>query len=69
MKELVFEELTLRQKLGMVFTGFLNSWAKSEDNEEFLFELIKERALGVVWIQQGARDAEEMLEKVKDLAD
>ncbi len=69
MKELIFEELTLKQKLGMVFTGFLNSWVKSEDNEEFLFELIKERALGVVWIQQGARDAEEMLAKVKELAD
>ena len=66
MKELVFEELSTKQKLGMVFTGFLNSWKKSEDNEEFLFELIKERALGTVWIQQGARDAEEMLEKVKE---
>ena len=69
LKELVFEELTLKQKLGMVYTAFLNSWVKSEDNEEFIFELIKERALGAVWIQQGARDAEEMLAKVKELAD
>lgn len=69
MKELKFEELSLRQKLGMTYTAFLNSWIKSEDHEEFIFELIKERALGAVWIQQGARDAEEMLAKVKELAD
>ena len=69
MKELKFEELTLKQKLGMVYTAFLNSWAKSEDNEEFIFELIKERALGAVWIQQGFRDDVEMLKKVKELAD
>ncbi|MBQ4145866.1 MAG: hypothetical protein IJD36_04475 [Clostridia bacterium] len=69
MKELKFEELTLKQKLGMVYTAFLNSWAKSEDNEEFIFELIKERALGAVWIQQGFRDDVEMLKKVNELAD
>ena len=69
MKELNFEELTLRQKLGMTLTAFLNSWQKSEDNEEFIFELIRERALGAVWIQQGARDAEEMLKRVKETAD
>ena len=69
MKELKFEELSIKQKLGMVFTPFLNSWAKSVPDEEFVLELIKERALGSVWIQQGYRDAEEMLRRVKELAD
>lgn len=69
MKELKFEELSIRQKLGMVFTPFLNSWAKSEPDEEFVLNLIKERALGSVWIQQGYRDAEVMLKRVKELAD
>ena len=69
MKELKFEELTVRQKLGMVFTPFLNSWVKSENDEEFVFQLIKERALGSVWIQQGYRDAEKMLERVQKTAD
>lgn len=69
MKELKFEELSVKQKLGMVFTPFLNSWAKSVPDEEFVLELIKERALGSVWIQQGYRDAEEMLKRVKELAD
>jgi len=69
MKELKFEELSVRQKLGMVFTPFLNSWAKSEPDEEFVLSLIKERALGSVWIQQGYRDAEKMLKMVKELAD
>lgn len=69
LKELKFEELTLKQKLGMVYTGFLNSWVKNEDNENFILDLIKERALGAVWIQQGSRDYIEMLEKVKEIAD
>ncbi len=69
MKELKFEELSIKQKLGMVFTPFLNSWAKSEPDEEFVLNLIKERALGSVWIQQGYRDAEVMLKRVKELAD
>lgn len=69
LKELVFEELTLKQKLGMVFTPFLNSWVRNEDNEEFIFEMIKERSLGAVWIQQGHSNAEGMLKKVKELAD
>ena len=69
LKELKFEELSLKQKLGMVYTGFLNSWVKNEDNEDFIFELIKEHALGAVWIQQGSRDYVEMLEKVKEIAD
>ena len=47
----------------------MNSWAKSVPDEEFVLSLIKERALGSVWIQQGYRDAEEMLKRVKEIAD
>ena len=69
MKELAFDELTTRQKLGMVFTPILNSWVKSEEDEEFVLDLIKNCSLGSVWIQQGARDDKEMLAKVKKIAD
>ena len=69
MKELKFEELTLRQKLGMVFTPFLNSWKESKEDEEFIYDLIRERALGTVWIQQGHRNPENYLAKVKEIAD
>lgn len=50
LKELKFEELTLEQKLGMTLNMVLHSGAK---DEEFVYDLIRKRALGSVWIQQG----------------
>ena len=55
-KELKFEELTLEQKFGLVLTlnpcGHMYEypdweWANAEN--DFLFDLIKKRALGAVW--------------------
>ena len=56
MKELIFDELTIRQKLGMCFTAFLNgihdqNSEETQKNNEFVFELIKNRSLGTVWVQ------------------
>ena len=70
MKELVFEELSLRQKLGMVFTGCMGD-ERCGDNE-FVLKLIKERALGAVWLYAGNKDEDEvktLINKVKEAAD
>lgn len=78
LKELNFEELTLEQKFGLMLTlnpygyGYDGihkkyEWAKEEN--EFLFDLIKKRALGAVWIVPGMPDAEELMKKVLELAD
>ena len=68
MKELNFEELTTRQKLGMVYTAILHGEI-SEDDEKFVLELIKDHSLGAVWIQQGYENTIPMLKKVREIAD
>lgn len=69
LKELKFEELTLRQKLGMVFTPLINGGKKEERDDDYIIEMIKNRELGSVWIQVGYEDAEEMMQRVKEAAD
>ena len=69
MKELVFEELSLKQKLGMTFTAFLNSRAYAKEDNDFVFDLIREKALGSVWIQHGFGDADELIREVREIAD
>ncbi len=66
MKELCFEELTTRQKLGMVFTG---CFGNAEKGNDFVYELIKQRSLGAVWVYVGNPNAPEIIKKVKEIAD
>lgn len=72
MKELKFEDLTLEQKLGMTLNMVMHSSSKDDD---FIYELIKKRALGTVWIQQGYKNrkanelAKERIAKVREIAD
>ena len=67
-KELKFEELSVKQKLGMVHTAVLNGNC-DEENVNFILNLIKERALGSVWIQFTQKDAEKYLKLVREIAD
>ncbi len=70
MKELEFEELTLRQKLGMTFTAILHGGdSTTEDDVLFVLDLIKKRSLGAVWIQQDFDNTVERIKKVKEIAD
>lgn len=68
-KELKFEELTLEQKLGLTMTMTLHGTWRTEEEKEFVYDLIRKRALGCVWIQQGyANDCEEIA-RVREIAD
>ncbi len=69
MKELVFEKLTTRQKLGMTFTAVLHGAYRTKEDDEFVFDLIRNHSLGAVWIQQGSVNAQEQMAKVKAIAD
>lgn len=68
MREIKFEELTTRQKLGMVFAPCLHGEI-TEEESEFLYQLIRERSLGAVWIQFYHDNAAEKIRKVKEIAD
>lgn len=50
MKEIIFEEMTLKQKLSFVHNATLNAWCTRED-EDYVIELAKNRAIGSVWVQ------------------
>ncbi len=69
-KELKFEELTLKQKLGMVSIATVTT-RQNPEYEEFVFNLIKEHSLGAVWIQQGYSedDMPSLVKKVNEIAD
>ena len=69
MKELKFEELTIRQKLGMTITACLNGKDRPEEDNEFVYDLIRNHSLGSVWIQQGRGEYEKYLKKIREIAD
>ena len=60
-----FEELTLKQKLGMSMCALLH---KNEKNNDFTYELIRQRSLGAVWINP-SEDSDAFMQKVKEIAD
>jgi beta-glucosidase-like glycosyl hydrolase len=66
-KELKFEELTLEQKLGMSCAIFCADW-KPEDID-YIEKLIKNRALGAIWVSPNSKGASEMLHRLKGAAD
>lgn len=66
-KELKFEELTLEQKLGMSCAIFCADW-KPEDLD-YIEKLIKNRALGAIWVSPNSKGASEMLHRLKGAAD
>lgn len=69
MKELKFEELTTRQKLGMTFLAFLNGQERTKENDEFILDMIRNHSLGGVWISPKMGNAQELMEMVKAVAD
>ncbi len=65
--ELKFEELTLKQKIGLVIAPLLQS-TMSDENKQFVFDMIKERALGAIWINTGPKGFE-MIRRIREAAD
>ena len=68
--ELKFEELTLKQKLGMVSIATINT-RQNPEYEEYVLNMIREHALGAIWIQQGysGDDMPGLVKKVNEIAD
>ena len=66
--EIKFEELTTKQKLSMVHAAYI-SGKSAEEEKEYIFDLIRNRALGAVWIQWNTDRAQENINKVREIAD
>lgn len=68
-KELKFEELSTEQKLGMIHSAVVNYLPGSEHQNEFLYDRIRNHALGAIWIPSNAPYTEDFIKKVKEIAD
>ena len=66
--ELNINELTLDQKLGMLEAGYLSP-NTSEEDREYVFDLIRKRSLGAIWIQWNTKGAEDYVKRVREVAD
>ena len=70
-KELKFEELTIPQKLGLAHIIAIDGWnrRRNPESDKFVLDLIKNHALGGVWIETSTPDAQEIIDMVKEVAD
>ena len=69
MKELKFEELTLKQKLGMVTCGLIPCEGRTDENDEYVLNMIRNHELGCVWVNPATKDFEDIMAKIKEVAD
>lgn len=67
MKELKFEELTTKQKLGIAMVANINSL--ETESAPYTLELIRQRCVGAVWVNPNPGKYEEIIAKVKEAAD
>lgn len=66
MKEIVFEQMSVEQKLGFVYALSLYTDCPPED-EEYALALIRERSLGAVWVQWEEENAAFLLARIARL--
>ncbi len=69
LKVLKFEELSIKQKLGMTLTAVLNTCATNREAVDYVLELVKEHCIGSVWLQQGYANVPEVIKEIKEVAD
>lgn len=66
MKELKFEELTTKQKLGLTMIASLNTFG--DENFDYTIELIKNHCVGAIWVNP-RNDYLKIIAAVKEAAD
>ena len=75
MNELKLEDLSVKQKLGMVMigiirpTGYEDKYETFDENLEFVLNLIRNHSLGAVWVPPGIERRDEVMKKIKEIAD
>lgn len=68
-KPLVFEELTLEQKLGLVNVVLSIDEIRTPERDAFLIDLIKNHRVGGVWVHANLPNADEIVQMIRDAAD
>lgn len=67
MKELKLEELSTRQKLGIVMSSMVS--AANPESVEYAINMIRNHSLGAIWVNYGVRGRDEVLAKIREAAD
>ena len=61
-------DMSIDQKLGMLDAAYLSQSMTSEQ-KDYIFELIRRRELGAVWVQWHLGGAAPLVKKVREIAD
>ena len=76
LRELKFEEMTVKEKLGMVMAGIIrpirceDKYETFDENFNFVLDLIRKRSLGAVWVPISTLDDHpDVIKRVKETAD
>ncbi len=75
LKPLKFEELSTRQKLGMVMTGIIRipddykKFGTFDENLDFVLDLVRNHSIGAIWVIQTTARRDEAIAKIKEVAD
>jgi len=72
MKELRIEELSVKQKLGMVLCEVIRpieDYENFDESLEHILELIRNHSLGAVWVIPSNARREEVMKKIRETAD
>ncbi len=68
MKEIKIEELSVKQKIGMVMTAHVTKGLDDPDTQ-YVLELIRNHSLGAVWIQPDFDDYHSCMAAIRETAD
>ena len=69
LKEIKFEDLTPEQKISMVTCAQFDPWNRNPEGDEFIYNCIRNRCLGMVWVYPSTPDFEDIMKNLKELAD
>lgn len=75
LKPLKLEDLSLKQKLGMVMTDVIRipedakKYGTFDENLEFVLDLIRNHSIGAIWVFSMTARRDEAIAKIKEVAD
>lgn len=68
-KEIKFEDLSVEQKISMVTCAQFDPWNRNPEGDEFIYNCIRNRSLGAVWVYPTTPDYKDIMKKIYEIAD
>jgi hypothetical protein len=69
LREIKFEDLTVEQKISMVACAQFDPWNRNPEGDEFIYNCIRNRSLGAVWVYPTTADYKEIMKKIYEIMD